>query len=62
MWYAVKIYCIQLQEKGTQADFIKMGSTFFNEAIYEYAMQYRENKEYWESKMTEENSEQVSGD
>ena len=36
MWYAVVNYAKEIEEKGTEERYIKMGSTFFNEAIMEY--------------------------
>ena len=51
MWYAIKIYKHILKEQKTDLQYIKMGSTFFNEAIYEYATKYRKNPEYWEKEV-----------
>lgn len=61
MWYAVKVYKFELKENKQDAKYTKMGSTFFNEAIFEYANKYKKNPEYWEKKLEEED-EQVSGD
>ena len=36
MWLAVKKYADLMEEKQTEKQYIKMGSTFFNEAIMEY--------------------------
>lgn len=52
MWYAVKIYKLEIKEQKKKG-FIKMGSTFFNEAIFEYANKYKENPEHWEKKLEE---------
>lgn len=36
MWYATKRYATLIEEAKTEKQYIKMGSTFFNEAIMEY--------------------------
>lgn len=36
MWFAVKKYADLIEENKTEKQYIKMGSTFFNEAIMEY--------------------------
>ncbi len=36
MWFATKKYADLMEENKTEKQFIKMGSTFFNEAIMEY--------------------------
>ena len=36
MWYAVVSYAKEIEDKQTEERFIKMGSTFFNEAITDY--------------------------
>lgn len=36
MWYAVQKYKATIEKNKTEYQYIKMGSTFFNEAIYEY--------------------------
>ena len=36
MWFATKKYAEQVQKNNTEKQYIKMGSTFFNESIYEY--------------------------
>ena len=51
MWYAVQIYRYELMEEKKEKQFIKMGSTFFNEAIFEYATKYKEDTTYWEKKI-----------
>lgn len=53
MWYAIRIYQCNIKKNKTEKQYIKMGSTFFNEAIYEYASYYRENPEGWEKKIKE---------
>lgn len=51
MWYAIKIYDYTLKENKTEKQYIKMGSTFFNESIYEYAMKYKKTPDYWENEL-----------
>lgn len=53
MWYAIRIYQCNIKKNKTEKQYIKMGSTFFNEAIYEYASYYRENPQGWEKKIKE---------
>lgn len=36
MWFATKKYADLMEENKTERKYIKMGSTFFNEAIMEY--------------------------
>jgi len=36
MWFAVRTYKNECETKMTEKQYIKMGSTFFNESIYEY--------------------------
>lgn len=48
MWYAVAIYAYKVEEKAIEKQFIKMGSTFFNEAIMEYVEIYNANIKYWQ--------------
>ena len=36
MWFAVRTYKNECEKKMTEKQYIKMGSTFFNESIYEY--------------------------
>ena len=36
MWYATKKYADLVEKNKTEKQYIKMGSTFFNEAIMEY--------------------------
>lgn len=36
MWFAVRTYKNECESKMTEKQYIKMGSTFFNESIYEY--------------------------
>ena len=50
MWYAIKIYKKEIKEEQKE-NFTKNGSTFFNEAIYEYSEKYNENQEYWEKEL-----------
>lgn len=47
MWYAVKKYKKECEDKKTEEKYIKHGDTFFNKAILDYV---------------EEENEQVSGD
>ena len=54
MWYAIKIYDYYLKENKTEAQYIKMGSTFFNDSIFEYAMKYRKSPDYWNEKIREQ--------
>lgn len=42
MWYATKKYAEITEENKTERQFIKMGSTFFNEAIMEYVEEIQE--------------------
>ena len=51
MWYAIKIYQYLLEESKTEKQFVKMGSTFFNDSIYEYAEKYKQSPNYWENKL-----------
>lgn len=51
MWYAIKIYSHNIKENKTEPQYIKMGSTFFNEAIFEYVIRYNKAKEYWEREL-----------
>lgn len=53
MWYAIRIYQCNIKKNKTEKQYIKMGSTFFNEAIYEYASYYKENPQGWEKKIKE---------
>lgn len=53
MWYAIRIYQCNLKINKTEKQYIKMGSTFFNEAIYEYANYYKQNPLGWEKKIKE---------
>lgn len=53
MWYAIRIYQCNIKLNKIDKQYIKMGSTFFNEAIYEYANYYKENPEGWEKKIKE---------
>lgn len=53
MWYAIRIYQCDIKKNNTDKQYIKMGSTFFNEAIYEYANYYRSNPEGWKVKIKE---------
>lgn len=48
MWYAVAIYAHKVKKEQIEKQFIKMGSTFFNEAIMEYVEMYNKQPEYWE--------------
>lgn len=48
MWFAVAIYAHKVKKEQTEKQFIKMGSTFFNEAIMEYVEMYNKQPEYWE--------------
>lgn len=48
MWFAVAIYAHKVKTEQTEKQFIKMGSTFFNEAIMEYVEMYNKQPEYWE--------------
>lgn len=48
MWYAVAIYSHKVKKEQTEKQFIKMGSTFFNEAIMEYVEMYDKEPDYWE--------------
>lgn len=43
MWFATKKYADQVKENNTEKQYIKMGSTFFNESIYEYVEKTNEN-------------------
>ena len=36
MWFATKKYADSIEKNKTEKQYIKMGSTFFNEAIMEY--------------------------
>lgn len=54
MWFATQIYNLQIKELKTEKQYIKMGSTFFNETIYEYVEKYRKSANYWENKIREE--------
>ena len=69
MIYAIKIYNYEIKRNSLEPQYIKMGSTFFNEAIFEYAQKYKKQPQYWndllepksknvkkysENKMTEE--------
>ena len=42
MWYAVKKYADSILRNRTEKQYIKMGSTFFNEAIMEYVEEENE--------------------
>lgn len=53
MWYAIRIYQCNIKINKTEKQYIKMGSTFFNESIYEYANYYRQNPVGWENKIKE---------
>lgn len=53
MWYAIRIYQCNIKINKTEKQYIKMGSTFFNEAIFEYASYYRENQVGWKNKIKE---------
>jgi hypothetical protein len=53
MWYAIRIYQCNIKLNKIEKQYIKMGSTFFNEAIYEYASYYKENPQGWEKKIKE---------
>lgn len=44
MWYAVKKYSALLEENKVEKQYIKMGSTFFNEAIMEYVDEKDDNE------------------
>lgn len=43
MWFATKKYADQVKINNTENQYIKMGSTFFNESIYEYVEKTNEN-------------------
>ena len=53
MWYAIRIYQCNIKKNKIEKQYIKMGSTFFNEAIFEYANSYRENPVGWQNKIKE---------
>ena len=53
MWYAIRIYQCYIKINKTEKQYIKMGSTFFNEAIFQYASYYRENPIGWRNKIKE---------
>ena len=53
MWYAIRIYQCNIKKNKIEKQYIKMGSTFFNEAIFEYANYYRENSVGWQNKIKE---------
>lgn len=53
MWYAILIYKCSIKAKKTEKQYIKMGSTFFNESIYEYANYYKERPEIWKKRIAE---------
>lgn len=53
MWYAIRIYQCNIKKNKIEKQYIKMGSTFFNEAIFEYANYYRENPVGWQNKIKE---------
>lgn len=44
MWYAVKKYADLMEKEKTDKQFIKMGSTFFNESIMEYVEEDKDNE------------------
>ena len=43
MWFATKKYADQVQKNNTEKQYIKMGSTFFNESTYEYVEKTNED-------------------
>ncbi len=47
MWYAVAIYAYKVEKEQIKKQYIKMGSTFFNEAIMEYVEIYSADEMYW---------------
>lgn len=44
MWYATKRYADLMEKEKTDKQFIKMGSTFFNESIMEYVEEDKDNE------------------
>jgi len=53
MWFAVKIYAYECERDKVQKQYIKMGSTFFNENIAEKVKRYKDFPEEWENKLKE---------
>ena len=45
MWYATKRYADLVAKNKTEKQYIKMGSTFFNDAIMEYVEVEQMNKD-----------------
>ena len=53
MWYAVKIYAYECERDNVKKQYIKMGSTFFNETIAEKVKRYNDFPIEWEKTLKE---------
>lgn len=53
VYYATLIYKCNIKKNNTERKFIQMGSTFYNNTVFEYAGYYRANPNGWKRKITE---------
>lgn len=53
MYYAVKIYAYECDRDKKDKQYIQMGSTFFNETIFEKVKRYNKYPVEWEQKINE---------
>ena len=53
MYYAVKIYAYECERDQKEKQYIQMGSTFFNETIFEKVKRYNKYPNEWEQKINE---------
>lgn len=53
MYYAVKIYAYECDRDKKDKQYIQMGSTFFNETIFEKVKRYKKYPVEWEQKINE---------
>ena len=53
MWFAVNIYAYECERDNVKRQYIKMGSTFFNETIAEKVKRYNDFPIEWENKIKE---------